>query len=448
MFLRTRSNWSLVDKAKTVTARVAQVPGNGLSMAERVPAILLTVTIAFALSASGQSNESVLYSFQGGIDGQYPLGRTVLDATGNLYGVTQGGGSDTCTSYSLCGIVYELSPPAQSGDPWTETILHTFQGHTAGDASDPLGGLVRDANGNLYGATAGGGTGNCEVLGTFPGCGAVFELSPPTDKGGVWTEQVLYSFEGGTDGYMPYGDIVSDKNGNLYGATLYGGGHGKICGDGFYQYCGTVYELSPPRVNGGSWMEQLLYRFNGIEGTEVGDGANPNSGFVIDDSGTIYGTTQIGGFNCPHNSNNGCGTVFQLSPPQNPNEDWKEIVIHRFNPMLDGGEPLAGIVADEQGNLYGTTSANTVFRLSPSSPKLGLWSETLIHVFTNTEGGHSPEGMLLFIGTTLCGTTNGSAGDTSRGSAYCMSPTTPGAWAFDSLYTFSGPPAGFMARRS
>lgn len=397
-----------------------------------------------ATQASAQWQENVLYSFQGGTDGQYPIGRTVFDATGNLYGVTQGGGSDTCTSYSLCGIVYELSPPAQSGDPWTETILHTFQGHTDGDASDPLGGLVLDANGNLYGATAGGGTGNCEVLGTFPGCGAVYELSPPTDKGGAWTEQVLYSFEGGTDGYMPYGDIVSDKNGNLYGATLYGGGHGTICGDGFYQYCGTVYELSPPKVNGGSWSEQVLYRFNGrTDATETGDGANPNSGFVIDQTGTIYGTTQIGGFNCPHNYNNGCGTVFQLSPPK-PGGGWRETILHRFNPLVDGGEPLAGLVADEKGNLYGTTSANTVFQLSPPSPKLGLWSEALIHIFTDKEGGHSPEGMLLFNGISLCGTTNGSAGGTSRGTVYCMSPigTTPGAWAFDSLYTFPGPPDG------
>ena len=445
MFFRTRSNRCLARKANTLTARVAQEPCEGLSMAGRVAAVALMVMFAFALSALAQSKESVLYSFQGGTDGQYPIGRTVFDATGNLYGVTQGGGSDTCTSYSLCGIVYELSPPARSGDPWTETILHTFQGHTGGDASDPLGGLVMDASGNLYGATGGGGTGDCEILGTFPGCGAVYEVSPPTEKGGAWTEQVLYSFQGGMDGAFPYGEIVFDNAGNLYGATQFGGGYGKYCGVTFYEYCGTVFELSPPKLKGGSWTEQVLYSFRGrTDAMQLGDGANPNGGFVIDKNGTLYGTTQIGGFNCPHNSNDGCGTVFRLSPPSKPGGEWRETIFHRFNPLIDGGEPLAGLVADTKGNLYGTTSANTVFQLSPPSGNLGLWSETLIHIFTSKEGGHSPEGSLLFDGTNLCGTTNGSDGGTSRGTVYFMSPTgtTPGAWAFDSLYTFSGPPDG------
>jgi hypothetical protein len=407
--------------------------------------IILLTSLALTLTASAQWQESVLYSFQGGTDGQYPLGRTAFDAAGNLYGVTQSGGSSTCTSYGYCGIVYQLAPPAQLGNPWTETILHIFQGHTGGDASDPLGGLVMDTSGNLYGATGGGGTGNCEILGTFPGCGAVYEVSPPTEKGGAWTEQVLYSFQGGADGAFPYGDIVFDNAGNLYGATQFGGGYGTYCGVTFYQYCGTVFELSPPKVKGAPWTEQVLYSFRGrTDATALGDGANPNGGLLIDKTGAIYGTTELGGFNCPHNSNDGCGTVFRLSPPTKPGSAWTETVLHRFNPLLDGADPMGGLVADAKGNLYGTTVANTVFRLSPPSGKLSSWTETVLHVFTNT-GGQSPEGSLLFNTTGgFCGTTWGSSGQVSRGTVYCMNPTgpTPGDWAFSSLYTFQGPPDG------
>jgi hypothetical protein len=325
-------------------------------------------------------------------------------------------------------------------------VLHIFQGHTAGDASDPLGGLVIDTNGNLYGATGGGGTGNCEILGTFPGCGAVYELSPPTEKGGPWTETVLYSFQGGTDGYVPYGDLVSDQTGNLYGVTLYGGGYGTNCGDGFYPFCGTVFELSPPRVKGSTWTERVLHSFSGSPGTTARneDGANPNGGLLIDKTGTIYGTTQIGGGgDCPRQGYNGCGVAYKLSPPAKRGGAWTEAILHSFTPLIDGALPQAGLVADAKSNLYGTTFADgAVFMLSPPEHRGGPWTETTLHRFTNV-GGNSPEGSLLFsINGSLCGTTEGSSGAPSLGTVYCMSPTgaTPGNWTFDSLYTFQGPP--------
>lgn len=415
--------------------------------------IICAVIVLSAASASAQWQESVLYSFQGGTDGQWPIGRVVFDAVGNLYGVTQAGGSYTCTSYGDCGIMYQLAPPAQQGDPWTETVLYIFQGHTAGDASDPLGGLVMDANGNLYGATGGGGTGNCEVLGTFPGCGTVYELSPPTEKGGAWTEAVLYSFQGGTDGYVPSGDIVFDNAGNLYGATLYGGGYGTNCGDSTYPYCGTVFELSPPKVNGGPWTEQVLYSFRGrTDAVELGDGGNPNGGFVIDKTGAIYGTTQIGGFNCPHNGNNGCGTAFKLSPPAMRGEPWSEMVIHRFIPNVDGENPLGGFVIDAHGNLYGTaysggpgSAGGTLFQLSPPSGDSSSWNETSVLGFNSNDNGDGPQGPLVFDPNgNLCGTTNTGSGEAFRGSAYCLEPVSGDgdAQAFGTLHGFAGIPDG------
>jgi hypothetical protein len=415
--------------------------------------IFCAFILALATAALAQWQESVLYSFQGGTDGEWPLGRVVFDAAGNLYGATQAGGSLSCISFEWCGTVYQLIPPAQEGDPWTETVLHIFQGHATGDASAPLGGLVIDSAGNLYGATGYGGTGDCNVLGTFPGCGTVYELSPPTEKGGAWTETVLYNFQGGTDGYVPYGDLVSDNAGNLYGATLYGGGYGTNCGDATYPYCGTVFEVSPPKVEGGPWTEQVLYSFKGrTEAVELGDGANPNGGLIIDETGAIYGTTQIGGFNCPHNSNGGCGTAFRLSPPARRGELWSEMVIHRFIPNVDGENPLGGLAIDTNGNLYGTahsggpySAGGTLFRLSPPSGNSVSWNETSVLGFNPDDNGDGPEGSLIFDPRgNLCGTTNTGSGDASRGSAYCLGPVSGNgeAQAFGMLHGFAGIPDG------
>jgi hypothetical protein len=135
-----------------------------------------------------------------------------------------GGGSNTCPSAGDCGVVYELSPPKQQGVPWTESVLYTFKGHNYGDGATPEGGVILDAAGNLYGTTAYGGAGPCVLLGTAMGCGTVYELSPPAKQGDPWTETVLYSFQGGNDGDFPIGNLTFDGSGNLYGATNFGGG--------------------------------------------------------------------------------------------------------------------------------------------------------------------------------------------------------------------------------
>src|ERR1700680_2997005 len=157
---------------------------------------LFVVFFALISPASAEWREKVLYSFQGGSDGSTPAGGVVFDKQGKLYGATTDGGAANCVSLFQCGTVFRLSPPAKQGDPWTETVLHVFKGGASGDGASPFGGLVIDGSGNLYGTTGYGGTGSCIVLGTNVGCGAVYELSPPVQKGGAWTEKLLYSFRG------------------------------------------------------------------------------------------------------------------------------------------------------------------------------------------------------------------------------------------------------------
>jgi hypothetical protein len=165
--------------------------------------------LATVSSASAGWNEQVLYSFQGIPDGSVPVGGIVFDKAGNLYGATTDGGSKSCASAGQCGTVFQLAPPAHQGDPWTETVLYVFKGNASNDGATPVGGLVIDSSGNLYGTTAYGGTGDCVLLGSKLGCGAVYELSPPAQKGGAWTETVLYSFPSAKQGYFPNGDLVS-----------------------------------------------------------------------------------------------------------------------------------------------------------------------------------------------------------------------------------------------
>ncbi len=235
---------------------------------------LLLAALAISPPARAATwSEQVLYSFQGGTsDGAAPAGGVVFDKAGNLYGALTLAGGANCSPLGYeCGLVYQLSPPAQKGDPWTETILYQFQGKPANDGESPAGGVIIDSAGNLYGTTAYGGTGDCVLLGVSAGCGIVYELSPPQQKGGQWTETILYSFQSGNDGYFPWGDLTFDAKGNLYGATQYGGGKGTSC-DPYFQYCGTVFEMSPPKKKGGSWTEKVLHSFAGMtNGKQMGD---------------------------------------------------------------------------------------------------------------------------------------------------------------------------------
>ncbi len=264
--------------------------------------------VVFKLTKSGSMyNHSVLYNFTGGNDGFGPGSAVVFDSSGNLYGTTPDGGA-----YGF-GVIYQLSPNAGG---WTQTVLHAFTGGSDG-AVGSLGALLIDAHGNLFGVTEIGGDNSV---------GTVYEISP---TGGSWNFTTLYAFAGQPDAAFPYGGLIADASGALYGTTYFGGANGM----------GAVYELRPTPSG---WKEFVLYSFQG--GT---DGSLPTSTLLFDSAGHLYGTTTTGG-----NPGCDCGTIFQLSPASVIR--WKETVVHVFGSSQDGAYPSYGLTSDSMGNLYGT----------------------------------------------------------------------------------------------
>lgn len=250
------------------------------------------------------------------------------------YGVGSGG-----TNFS--GAVFQLTPPARRGKPWTETILYSFAERFSGDAAIPSSELIMDNQGNLYGTA---------LLGGANDVGAVYELSPPVVAGGPWTEKVLFSFSG-TDGSSPFGRLLLDANGTLYG-TASGGGAGEA---------GAVFQLAPPAAPGDPWTETVLYGFSG-----GADGSSPEGGVVMNNQGRIFGTAEHGGDGGPKISG---GVVFALDPPTQPGGTWTETVLYAFGGP-DGFAP-ASLLTLKNGRLYGTTTqggsfgTGTVFVLKP-----------------------------------------------------------------------------------
>jgi uncharacterized repeat protein (TIGR03803 family) len=266
---------------------------------------------------------SVIYSFTGGADGAQPLSQLVLDSSNNLYGTTLYGGSHNF------GGVFKLS---HSSGTWVETVLYSFTGGT--DGANPYAGVIFDNSGNLYGTTWKGGHsgGICS-----PSCGVVFELS---NSSGVWTESVLYTFLGGTDGAFPQAPLTRDALGNLYGMTITGGVAGGCGGEG----CGVVFELSN---SSGGWTETVIHTFQpGSSGFGGYGGATPYySGVTLDTFGNLYGATNNGG-------KDGVGVVFELSPSSG---SWTEKVLDSFSGP-NGENPDSGVTLDGSGNVFGATA--------------------------------------------------------------------------------------------
>jgi len=406
--------------------------------------VLLVVICSLVSTASAEWKEKMLYSFQGGPyghDGDEPAGGVVFDKAGNVYGASWYGGS------SGCGTAYRLAPPPQKITRWAETLLHVFNGP---DGCYPSGGLIADGAGNFYGVTGEGGIISCLHV----GCGAVYELSPPTQKGGAWTETVLYRFQGGQDGVFPYGALVFDSAGNLYGATLLGGGKGSTCNPG-YGGCGTVFKLSPPKAKDGKWTEKVLHRFAGIaSGKNYGDGAEPNGGLALDSEGALYGTTQIGGADVC--SDSGCGTVFSLVPPTTNGGAWQEKILIRFGLAGNDGEtPInSGVIFGAKGSIYGTAfwggsngcgggGCGVVFRLTRGNS--GRWVETVLYSFQGGADGGGPTAPLTVDSSgNLYGSAGGDGGFSSWGTVFRLTPPvgTAHEWGFSVLYSFAGPPDG------
>jgi uncharacterized repeat protein (TIGR03803 family) len=235
------------------------------------------VVFELARKSSGGWEEKILHNFNGK-DGGFPFAALIFDSAGNLYGTTSRGGL-----YGG-GTVFELSPNADGG--WTRKVLHSFNTNSS-DGSGPLGGLVMDASGNLYGTTTHGGSSTFCVNNQSPTCGTVFELIPGAN--GSWSEKVLHNFGNGTDGVNPTAGLTFDASGNLYGTTYGGGAYDS----------GTVFKLVP---GSGNWTETTVYSFgNGS------DGSNPWAGLISGPGGVFYGTTLYGGTHAT-------GTVFEIIP--------------------------------------------------------------------------------------------------------------------------------------
>ena len=387
---------------------------------------------------------NVIYSFSGASDGGAASGPLISDNAGNLYGVTYEGGT-----YELGGTVFELS---FSNGTWQKTVLYSF------DDGQPLGALVFDDTGNLYGVT--GETGNlCNPNGCSGASkGTVYELTP-TGSGRQRT--VLHTFGGSPDGEQPDAGLVMDKAGNLYGTTEYGGDSSKLdCGGGG---CGTVFTL---QRSGNGWVYTVIHTF------EYSDGASPRSELIIDQQGNLYGTAFTGGDNnCPWvqrsavgiESGPECGTVFKLSLSGSM---WQESTIHTFHASYEGAGPT-GLLLDSAGNLYGFTTfggfdtllcaqCGNFFKLTPAGSG---WTLTPLYYFLGGDDGLQPFANLVRdqAGNIYGLTPNGgppNCGDSSSGYYGCgavvrLSQTgglgqTGQGFAETGYYDFPGGPAGWV----
>jgi uncharacterized repeat protein (TIGR03803 family) len=404
--------------ARSATRATSTQHGGSISrMISRVASAALALALVLLLSVVANHTAQaqtfgLLYSFANGTDGGYPYSTLIQDASGNLYGTTYYGGAYTY------GAAFELSTGP-------ETVLHSF-GNGMGDGSSPFAGLVRDKSGNFYGTTYSGGasgygtvfmldaTGKETILHSFvggadgkspiygslvrDGSGNLYGTTKLGGTSGVGTvfkvtktgkETVLYSFTNGLDGGYPFGGLVRDTSGNVYGTT-YSGGASSV---------GTVFKVTK------TGTETVLYSFAG--GAE---GEYPYAGMVRDSSGNLYGTTSEGGAS-------NVETVFKVTPTG------QETVLYSFAGGTDGANPFAGLVRDRKGNLYGTTEAGgasgvgTVFKLSATG------QETVLHTFTGaTTDGANPFGGLVrdatgkLYGTTFVG------GAFGHGAVYEINP--------------------------
>jgi uncharacterized repeat protein (TIGR03803 family) len=402
--------------------------------------------VVYKLDAAGQ--ETVLYSFTGGADGGNPYAGVIRDSAGNLYGTTKnGGGTGVAGSCATsCGVVFKLDTTGH------ETVLHVFTGLS--DGAQPDAGVIRDSAGNLYGTsgavvykvdttghltvlcTLGGGTyagvigdpaGNlygttddgpqggatCSGM-TFAGCGLVFKL----DKAGK--ETVLYTFTGGADGGVPYAGLIRDSAGNLYGTTSGGG----------TENGGVVYKVDP------SGQQTVLHSFPGPV-----NGASPVAGVVRGPAGNFYGATTSGGVA------DAAGVVYKVDTAGHAT------ALYSFTGGADGGTPIAGVVLDSAGNLYGTTTYGgiTTGTCSTLGPGCGVvykvdtaGHETVLYSFTGgADGGYPYAGVIRDSAGNLYGTTEfgGIPSATNPfGDGVVYKVDTAGQETV--LHSFTGPPDG------
>jgi uncharacterized repeat protein (TIGR03803 family) len=309
--------------------------------------------VVFMLTPAGK--ETVLYEFKGQAsgDGASPHGRLAFDANGNIYGTTQGGGTNGT------GTVYELT--AKKGGGWTEKVLYAFSATGAPDGANPSAGMVIAKDGTMYSTAANGGS---------SGAGTIFSLKK-TSKG--WKQTVLHSMNYSSDGGYLYDGLMMDAVGNLYGVAPAGGPGGQ----------GVVYRLSHTKQG---WKDTVLYSFTG----QNGDGSGLYWIDLISDSaGNIYGATSFGG-------TNGSGTVWELVYSKTK-KTYTEKILYEFGASGggDANNPYGGLVMDSKGNLYGTglnggsSSFGAVYKLTKQGK---TWKETILHSFAGGSDGIQPTG--------------------------------------------------------
>lgn len=316
-----------------------------------------------------------------------------------------------------------LMPPAMnvsaaSSGTHVYKVLYRFRGPEHGDADGVLG-LISDGTGGFFGTSFTGGTGKCVNRRKQQGCGTVFRLT--RSAAGTWKEAVVFSFEGGADGWNPMARLALGRNGVLYGTTVTGG-----------HFHGTVFALLPPSSPNGRYTERVLYSFKG--GT---DGAVPTRGVTIASDGSLYGVTSSGGATGTGQcSTIGCGIIFRLVPS---GTQYVEIVVHRFTGGADGMLPSGGLV-EFRNEFYGTTWGGihhygTVFILSGSKV-------TTIHAFRNTDGSE-PEQITADADGNIYGATAYGGEDTRAcsgggcGTLFRVAHAKSG-YVFSSIYQFNG----------
>jgi uncharacterized repeat protein (TIGR03803 family) len=345
-------------------------------------------------------------------------------------------------------------------------VLHNFG--SPNDGNVPSGPLLTDAHGNLYGGTTAG-----------PGQGAygiIFELMPQAN--GTWREQILYKFSGETGGGFPWGGLVVDAHGNLYGtlegstntdgavfelehragtwasSVLYTDGIAKADGPGVVfdklgnlygdigpgqDYAGAIGQLSPGPTG---WTYAQLYSY--CPQNDCSQGVGQTAAPIWDASGNLWGDTVEGGISqSPCFTSSGCGVIFEMTPDEEGS--WTYNVMHQFaSTTTDGQGPYGGLILDSAGNFYGSTLAGgthsygTIFKFSNVG---GTWQETILYNFSNCTLACYPEGTLAIDASgNLYGTAQGgrnSCAGYGCGVIFKLAPQSNGTWKYSTLYNLN-----------